>query len=114
MTASTCKSSALMFCTSECFDLSAEGNALGLEIEVMTLDEVSLVYWKQSSHLTISFWFWPGTIRGKREPQESQKRRLAIATIVRLFACRMRKICVRCLVCLQKIFSTFDSRLRKK
>lgn len=71
-----------MFWTSECFDRSAEGNALGLDFEVITLDEVSFVYWKQSSHLIMSSWFFPGTTRGSKEPQTSQKRRLPIATIL--------------------------------
>ena len=43
MTASTCKSSALILCTSECLALSADGNASGFDFEVTTFEDVSLV-----------------------------------------------------------------------
>ena len=84
ITASTCKFSASMLCTSECFDRRADGKALALDVEVMTLDEVSMVYWKQSSHLTRSSLFWPGTMRGRSDPQASQKSKLPIATMLRV------------------------------
>ena len=81
MTASTCKSSAFIAWTSECFARNGDGKALGFDREVMTLDEVSFVYWKQSAHLTMSSLFSPGTIRGSKEPQASQKSKLPMATI---------------------------------
>jgi hypothetical protein len=44
--------------------------------------------------------FSPGTIRGKSEPQESQKSRLPIATMLLSFLteCLKFKFCVDCLV----------------
>jgi len=71
-----------MACTSECFARSADGKALGLEREVMTLEDVSLVYWRQSSHLTMLSVFSPGTFRGNSEPHASQNSKLPIATIL--------------------------------
>lgn len=77
---STCSSSVFTFWTSLCFDLRADGKALGFDVDTITLSDVSLVYREQSSHLIIWSEVVP-VVRGMSEPQWSQNNMLPIATI---------------------------------
>lgn len=82
MMASVSRSSTLIVCTDEYLSRRAEGNALGFDVEVTTLADVSGVCVPQSSQrISVSASATP-VDRGKRLPQASQKRREPIATII--------------------------------
>ena len=82
MMASVSMSSKLIACTEECLSRRAEGKALGFDLEVTTLAEVSGVCVPQSSHRTSVFASEAPSDLGKRLPQASQKRREPIATMM--------------------------------
>lgn len=82
MIASVSKSSTLIACTDECLSLRVEGKALGFDVEVTTLADVSGVSVPQSSQrISVSASAAPIDL-GRRFPQASQKRSEPIATMM--------------------------------
>jgi hypothetical protein len=82
MIASVSKSSTLIACTDECLSRRVEGKALGFEVEVTTLADVSRVSVPQSSQrISVSASAAPIDL-GRRFPQASQKRSEPIATMM--------------------------------
>lgn len=88
MIASVSKSSTLIACTDECLSLRVEGKALGFDLDVTTLAEVSGVSVPQSSQ-RISVWASAAEIDlGRRFPQASQNNSEPIATIMKVVSQR--------------------------
>jgi hypothetical protein len=83
MIASVSRYSTLIACTEECLSLRVEGNALGFDLDVTTLAEVSGVSVPQSSQ-RISVWASAADMDlGRRLPQASQNNSEPIATMMK-------------------------------
>lgn len=82
MIASVSRSSTLIACTDECLSRRAEGKALGFDLDVTTLAEVSGVCVPQSSQRIKVFRSVAPVDLGRRFPQALQKRSEPIATIL--------------------------------